>query len=315
MSMRSTPGSSVTACASGRARPRLIYHVCAGNLAVSAWTSLAHGLLLGARNVVKLPGDRDDSTARRDILRFIRGLPAPLRGLIQTDREVDAATLRRADAVIAFGSDAAMESLRAQTRWDQKFIAHGPALSLLWLAEPDLLTPRQARACAIDILAYDQLGCLSPQAIYVPLKTDIARWAGSSPTALESQWRSLPSKPARPLGVAARIAEARDLAPRARPSRLAAHPSVMPAGPWSMIPIRRFSPRLCTVSSTCAGSPSRDWARPSLPSRGASRPWASPDLYPRVWKTPFLALAFPVFAPLAACKPLPSPGITMAVPR
>jgi len=196
-----------------RARaPRLIYHVCAGNLAVSAWTSIAHGLLLGARNVVKLPGDRDDPTARRDILRFIRGLPAPLRGLIQTDREIDAATLRRADAVIAFGSDAAMGSLRAQTRWDQKFIAHGPALSLLWLAEPDRLTPRQARACAIDILAYDQLGCLSPQAIYVPLKTDLVSLGRKLAAALESQWRSLPSKPARPLGVVARIAEARDLA-------------------------------------------------------------------------------------------------------
>lgn len=196
-----------------RARaPRLIYHVCAGNLAVSAWTSLAHGLLLGARNVVKLPGDRDDSTARRDILRFIRGLPAPLRGLIQTEREIDATSLRRADAVIAFGSDAAMESLRAQTRWNQKFIAHGPALSLLWLAEPDRLTPRQARACALDILTHDQLGCLSPQTIYVPLKTDIASLGRKLAAALESQWRSLASKPARPLGVAARIAEARDLA-------------------------------------------------------------------------------------------------------
>src|SRR5271156_2742770 len=59
-----------------RARaPKIIYHICAGNLAVSAWTSLTHGLLLGARNVVKLPGDRDEgasSTARREILGFIR---------------------------------------------------------------------------------------------------------------------------------------------------------------------------------------------------------------------------------------------------
>ncbi len=36
-----------------RARaPKLIYHVCAGNLAVSACTSLIHGLLLGSRNVL-----------------------------------------------------------------------------------------------------------------------------------------------------------------------------------------------------------------------------------------------------------------------
>jgi hypothetical protein len=196
-----------------RARaPRLIYHICAGNLAVSAMTSLAHGLLLGAGNIVKLPGDRDDSTARNEILRFIRSLPAPLRALIKTHRKLDPASLRQAEAVIAFGSDAAMESLRAQTRWDQKFIAHGHALSLLWLAEPDLLTPRQARACAIDILTYDQLGCLSPQAIYVPAKTDLGTLGRKLSTALETHWRSLPSKPPRPLGVAARISEARDLA-------------------------------------------------------------------------------------------------------
>jgi hypothetical protein len=199
-----------------RARvPKVIYHICAGNLAVSAWTSLAHGLLLGARNVVKLPGDRDEgssSTARRDILDFIRGLPAPLRKLVETHRALDAGLLRRADAVIAFGSDAAMSSLRAQTRWDQKFIAHGHALSLLWLADPDRLTPRQARACAVDVLTYDQLGCLSPQAIYVPPGTDFDSLGRKLAHSLEAHWRQLKKKPARPLAVAARIAEARDMA-------------------------------------------------------------------------------------------------------
>src|SRR5271168_4383427 len=81
-----------------RARaPKIIYHICAGNLAVSAWTSLAHGLLLGAHNVVKLPGDRDDSSTRREILDFIRGLPAPLGRLVETHRVLDSDLLRRAD--------------------------------------------------------------------------------------------------------------------------------------------------------------------------------------------------------------------------
>lgn len=251
-----------------RARaPRLIYHICAGNLAVSATTSLAHGLLLGSDNVVKLPGDRDDSSARHDILRFIRGLPAPLRGLIKTHRQLDVATLRRADAVIAFGSDAAMESLRAQTRWDQKFIAHGHALSLLWLAEPDLLTPRQARACAIDILAHDQLGCLSPQAIYVPPKTNIDILGHKLAAALEIVWRSLPAKPARPLGVAARIAEARDLAralghrlwlpPKGHSGWTLIHdpdPAFQPSPLHGVISLRRVAPsRLAAALASVSG--------------------------------------------------------------
>jgi len=196
-----------------RARaPKIIYHICAGNLAVSAWTSLAHGLLLGSRNVVKLPGHRDDSTARNEILAFIRSLPAPLRNLVETHRTLDTGLLRRADAVIAFGSDAAMDSIHQQLCWDQKFIAHGHALSLLWLNDPNQLTNRQARACALDVLTYDQLGCLSPQAIYVPPATDFDALGRKLANALEAQWRGLKKKPARPLSVAARITEARDVA-------------------------------------------------------------------------------------------------------
>jgi hypothetical protein len=195
-----------------RARaPKLIYHICAGNLAVSAWTSLTHGLLLGAHNLVKLPGERDgDSVARREILDFIRGLPAPLRKLVETQAALDPDLLRRADAVVAFGSDAAIAVLRAQTR--NKFIAHGHALSLLWLADPDGLTAKQARACAVDILTYDQLGCLSPQAIYVPPQTDFAALGQKLERALETHWQALEKKPARTLSVAAKISEARDLA-------------------------------------------------------------------------------------------------------
>ena len=192
--------------------PRLIYHICAGNLSVSAFTSLMHGLLLGAHNVVKLPSDREDSSARHEILRFIQGLPAPLRQLIETQQKLDPAIMRQADAVIAFGSDATMENLRAQTRWNQKFIAHGHALSLLWITNPNHITAKQARACAIDILTYDQLGCLSPQAIYVPTGTDLETLGQQLSRALELQWQQSQPKPRRPLGVAARISEACDMA-------------------------------------------------------------------------------------------------------
>jgi hypothetical protein len=196
-----------------RARPpSLIYHICAGNLAVSAWTSLAHGLLLGAHNAMKLPGDRDDSTARREILDFVRGLPKPLRGLVKTHRKLDEKLFSRADVIVAFGSDATMGNLRARIGPGQRFIAHGHALSLLWIAEPEHITASQARACALDVLAYDQLGCLSPQAIYTPVGGGVGKLGDKLARALEVQWRTLRHKPPRPLPVAARITEARDVA-------------------------------------------------------------------------------------------------------
>jgi len=204
---RDFPGVRIRARA-----PRLIYHICAGNLAVSAFQSIAQGVLLGAQNVVKLPGDRNDASVRQEIIRFIRGLPSPLRKLVETHRTLDKETLRRADVVVAFGSDATMASLRSQIRWDQKFIAHGHALSLLWIAEPGRLTPQRASACARDILTYDQLGCLSPQAIYMPRETSIQALGDKLASALESHWQKIDPKPARPLAVAARIVEARDVA-------------------------------------------------------------------------------------------------------
>ena len=196
-----------------RARaPRLIQHICAGNLAVSAITSIAHGLLLGAQNEVKLPGDTEDADTRREILDFVLRLPASLRKQVRCEIELDADVLRRADAVIAFGGDATMASIREQLRWDQKFIAHGHAVSLLWLDEPDQLSVRQARACAVDILTYDQLGCLSPQAVYVPPGADLDALCRKLAFALEHQWKLQKIKPARTLAINARIAEARDVA-------------------------------------------------------------------------------------------------------
>ena len=199
----------------GRSRARAsktIYHICAGNLAISAQTSLVYGLLLGSHNVIKLPSEREDSTARREITTFIKGLPFALKSLVKTHHTLDPILLRQAEVVIAFGSDATMEALRAQTGAKQKFIAHGHALSLLWLADPNRLTPREARACAVDVLTYDQLGCLSPQAVYVPTGTAIAALGAKLSRALEAEWLSLKNKPARPLSTAARIIEARDVA-------------------------------------------------------------------------------------------------------
>jgi hypothetical protein len=193
--------------------PSIIYHICAGNLAVSAITSIAHGLILGAGNIVKLPSSSEGGLATaREITAFVEDLPAALRKLVKTHSILSETTLSAANVVIAFGSDATMASIRSKLRYNQKFVAHGHAISLLWLADPNKLTPRQARACAIDVLTYDQLGCLSPQAIYVPPKTKIEALGKKLTHALESEWQALAAKPARPLSVTARITEARDVA-------------------------------------------------------------------------------------------------------
>jgi hypothetical protein len=160
---------------------------------------------------VKLPGAREDNATRKEITVFVRGLPKKLRKLVELQGTRNETSLREADVVIAFGNDTTMAAVRAQVRGDQRFIAHGHAVSLLWLDDADALTPRQARACAIDVLTYDQLGCLSPQALYFSVPADVERLGHALAHALEREWRTMAQKPARPLGVRARIAEARDV--------------------------------------------------------------------------------------------------------
>ena len=88
-----------------------------------------------------------------------------------------------------------MASIREKLRVDQKFIAHGHAVSLLWLSAPSKLTPKQARACAVDVLTYDQLGCLSPQAIYAPPRTNIESLGEQLAQALETEWQEIARSP------------------------------------------------------------------------------------------------------------------------
>ncbi len=196
-----------------RARaPRTIHHICAGNLSISAITSIAHGLIVGSRNTVKLPSPREDATTRREIIAFVQALPKSLRVLVELQSERDDAALQEAEVIIAFGNDATMTALRAKVRGDQRFIAHGHAVSLLWIDDADRLTSRQARACAVDVLTYDQMGCLSSQAIYFSKPADVMRLGGRIALALEQTRQTMEAKPARPLGVRARIAEARDVA-------------------------------------------------------------------------------------------------------
>lgn len=73
---------------------------------------------------------------------------------------------RTADSLIAYGSDEAIAGIAR--RAPATFVAHGHRLSiaLVDLARAVTVEPI-AEAAALDVTLYDQLGCLSPQCIYV----------------------------------------------------------------------------------------------------------------------------------------------------
>ncbi len=205
---------------------KTIYHVLAGNLAVSGMQSLVCGLILGARNFVKVPSGnhsplsplqkeaaftRPVSEVEVQLRRFVAALPAPLRQLVTLSHEFDPAAFSRAEAVIVYGTDETVAKLRAQARWDQIFLGYGLQVSLLWLGKLKRWTPRQLQAIAHDICIYDQMGCLSPQAIYLERGSATKSFCAALADAMQCEIARLP-EPVRTPAELGRIAESLDLA-------------------------------------------------------------------------------------------------------
>lgn len=184
--------------------PRCIYHVCAGNLAVSSWSSIFFGLLLGSDNIVKISRAQE-----KEIRYFVRQLPFALRKKVSLENEMRSIT--SADAVIVFGRDETISQIRSGLRSDQTFLGYGHQVSLLWIAAGAKLAPALLRACAYDASVYDQMGCLSPHVIYVENGRNLDSFCSRLANAME-YWRK--NNPPRALSIAeaSSIVEARDVA-------------------------------------------------------------------------------------------------------
>ncbi len=137
-----------------------ILHIVSGNTPHAALQSLLRGLLLGAHNRVKLP-----SAGLREVDLFLAELPAELRALVDTSTSLPDEWLRAADAVVVFGNDETIASVRKRAPTSVAFQAHGHRVSLgVVFDDPHCAS---VDAAARDVSLYDQQGCLSPHDLYV----------------------------------------------------------------------------------------------------------------------------------------------------
>ena len=145
--------------------PVLVAHVLASNVPALALPAIALGCLAGAAVLVK--SGRDDPLTAPAFRDALAAVDPDLAATVVTtywpggDREREDAVLGSADVVVATGGDVAVSALRARSAG--RFLAHGPRLSLVALAED---TDEIADAIAFDIALHDQRGCLSPHAVY-----------------------------------------------------------------------------------------------------------------------------------------------------
>ena len=140
--------------------PGTVLHVVSGNTPHAALQSLIGGLLLGSRNLVKLPRG-----GLAEVNELMARLPEELRALVEVRETLPDDWIARADAVIVYGSDETVATLRRQVPPEKVFIGHGHKLSLgvVW----DDPTFASCAGAARDASLYDQEGCLSPQVFYV----------------------------------------------------------------------------------------------------------------------------------------------------
>jgi hypothetical protein len=147
--------------------------ILAGSIPMPTLLALAAPLALQSPVMAKL-ASRDRVTGQH-VTRSIADLDAALGDCIECvelprdDREsMDA--LLAADCVVVTGSDETVTNLGARVRSPRRLVRYGHRLSVAVVGGPALEgSGRDAAAAdlALDVALWDQLGCLSPVAVYV----------------------------------------------------------------------------------------------------------------------------------------------------
>lgn len=196
------PGSPIRTWVYG---PKLTAVISSGNIPGAALPSLVQALLLKSPCLVKT------ATAEPFLLPlYARSLAehcpqlAPYLAVTHWEggnEELEAALLPEAEALIVYGSDETLASLRSRTPVRTRFVGYGHRISFSAVARELLRneeTAREAaRRAAYDLSVFDQQGCYSPQAIYVEARATVTpeRFSELLADALAEYAASLPRRP------------------------------------------------------------------------------------------------------------------------
>jgi len=139
--------------------PKNILHIVSGNTPHGALQSITRGLLIGAHNRIKLP-----STGLPEVDAFQRALPTELQNLLECHSIIPEFWWEEADVIIAIGSDSTISAVQQRVSPHQRFLPHGHKISCALIERPSTVA---AQLAAEDTIAFNQLGCLSPHAVYL----------------------------------------------------------------------------------------------------------------------------------------------------
>ena len=154
--------------------PGLIAHICAGNIPNPALLNIVLGFLVRSAQVVKCAsgGALIPRLFAHSIYESQPKLGACLEIAEWPGGQVSLETVlfQQADCVTATGGDETLDAIKSRLPAPVRFVGYGHRFSFGYVTH-DVLSPFKLPAlaahAAVDIAAWDQMGCLSPHVIYV----------------------------------------------------------------------------------------------------------------------------------------------------
>lgn len=167
-----TESEQKTRRASLATAPEFLVHVASGNLPNPTLTSIIFGLLLRSAQFVKCASGT--SLLPRLFAHSIYEAEPKLGACLEIaewrggNTALEQAVFEEADCVTATGSDEALAKIRQKVPDRTRFVGYGHRVSFAYVAS-DALSPGAdvVTQAAADVIAWDQLGCLSPHVLYV----------------------------------------------------------------------------------------------------------------------------------------------------
>jgi hypothetical protein len=154
--------------------PRLTVHVWSGNVPGLPAQSLVSALLVKSASLGKVASH--EPLFATLLAESIAEVDARLAECLAVtywpggEDSLEAVAFGRADAVIAYGSERAIEQIRGRVPAAARFVPYGHKLSFGAIGREALTVDRIADTvdrAAYDVVKYDQQGCLSPHLFYV----------------------------------------------------------------------------------------------------------------------------------------------------
>lgn len=207
----SEPEAAANRAAVGTA-PEFLVHIAAGNLPNPTWMSLLFGLLVRSAQFIKCA--RGTSFLPRLLAHSIYEADPKLGACLEIaewqggNEVLEATVFAEADCVTATGGDETLAAIRQRLSPRTRFLGYGHRVSFAYIAANllgGLLPRRLVSRAADDIVAWNQLGCLSPQVIYVQTGGALAPEAFAAQLAAELAERE-ESEPRGALPVEAAVA-------------------------------------------------------------------------------------------------------------